>query len=131
MGLFMIPFTIAIELVGDKTKTFWGNMAQVPFAIGEVIVCLIAMAVRDWQDFQLASSVPWVVLFLLYFVVPESPRWLLSVGRYKEARAIVEKMAKAYKVLGLTDLSGDAVRVLQLNYPEHPGLAEVEQLRVN
>ena len=40
-------------------------------------------------------------------------------------------MAKAYRILGLSDLSGDAVRVLKLNYPEHPGLQEVESLKIN
>ena len=36
-------------------------------------------------------------------------------------------MAKAYKVLELNDLSEDALRVLELNYPGHPGVAEVRQ----
>jgi outer membrane protein assembly factor BamD len=39
-------------------------------------------------------------------------------------------MAKAYKVLELDDLSKDAIRVLQLNYPNHPGLEEVEEIVV-
>lgn len=39
-------------------------------------------------------------------------------------------MAKAYKILELDDLSGDAVRVLELNYPNHPGLREVEGIQV-
>ena len=39
-------------------------------------------------------------------------------------------MAKAYKVLEMNDLSQDAIRVLQLNYPNHPGLEEVEEIVV-
>ena len=39
-------------------------------------------------------------------------------------------MAKAYKVLELNDLSDDALRVLKLNYPGHPGVAEVHQTKV-
>lgn len=39
-------------------------------------------------------------------------------------------MAKAYKVLELDDLSDDALRVLKLNYPGHPGVAEVHQTKV-
>lgn len=37
-------------------------------------------------------------------------------------------MAKAYKVLEMDDLSGDALRVLELNYPNHPGLSEVQEI---
>tara|TARA_R110002049_G_scaffold99145_6_gene241727 strand:+ start:113 stop:892 length:780 start_codon:yes stop_codon:yes gene_type:complete len=36
-------------------------------------------------------------------------------------------MAKAYKIMGLETLSDDALRVLELNYPGHPGVAEVSQ----
>jgi len=39
-------------------------------------------------------------------------------------------MAKAYKLLGLDDLSNDAVRVLELNHPGHPGIRDVRQVVV-
>lgn len=40
-------------------------------------------------------------------------------------------LAKAYKAMKLPELSEDAVRVLQLNYPDHPGLQEVAELNVD
>ena len=39
-------------------------------------------------------------------------------------------MAKAYKVLEMDDLSNDAIRVLELNYPNHPGIYEVKDVEV-
>lgn len=39
-------------------------------------------------------------------------------------------MAKAYKVLEMDDLSADALRVLETNYPNHPGIAEVREVVV-
>lgn len=36
-------------------------------------------------------------------------------------------MAKAYKILELDDLSADALRVLERNYPGHTGVAEVRR----
>ncbi len=39
-------------------------------------------------------------------------------------------MAKAYKVLELDTLSEDALRVLRLNYPGHPGVAEIEKTKL-
>ena len=39
-------------------------------------------------------------------------------------------MARAYRVLGLDELSTDALRVLRLNHPEHPDIREVERIRV-
>ncbi len=37
-------------------------------------------------------------------------------------------LAKSYKAMQLTSLSEDAVRVLELNYPDHPGIQEVAEL---
>ncbi len=39
-------------------------------------------------------------------------------------------MAKAYRVLEMEDLAADALRVLESNYPNHPGLFEVKSVRV-
>ena len=40
-------------------------------------------------------------------------------------------LAKTYKAMQLTSLSEDAVRVLELNYPDHPGIREVAELDVD
>jgi len=39
-------------------------------------------------------------------------------------------MAKAYRILGIDNLSNDAIRVLELNYPAHPGVYEVQETTV-
>ena len=36
----------------------------------------------------------------------------------------------AYKVLEMPDLSADTVRVLQLNYPDHPGIYDIRDVVV-
>jgi outer membrane protein assembly factor BamD len=39
-------------------------------------------------------------------------------------------MAKAYKILEMDDLSEDAIRVLVMNHPGHPGINDVQSIRV-
>jgi|TARA_B100000959_G_scaffold285282_1_gene359532 outer membrane protein assembly factor BamD len=39
-------------------------------------------------------------------------------------------IAKAYRVLEMDDLANDALRVLEMNYPNHPGIYEIEELEV-
>ncbi len=55
------------------------------------------------------------------------------VENYQRTPAVADAltvMAKAYKVMGLDDLSDDALRVLELNHPGSPGIAEVRSLVV-
>ena len=52
------------------------------------------------------------------------------VENYQGAPAMPEAlsiMAKAYKVLGMDDLANDALRVLELNFPNHPGLQDARE----
>lgn len=56
------------------------------------------------------------------------------VENYQGAPAVPDAlviMAKAYKLMDLDDLSADALRVLALNYPNHPGIAEVNAIHKN
>ena len=76
---------------GPKYSAYLGVALNIPFALGEMIVGLEAYFIRDWINLQLAAYVPIVGGCLLYFVLPESPRWLLSTGKNKEARKIVIK----------------------------------------
>lgn len=39
-------------------------------------------------------------------------------------------MARCYRILEMEDLASDALRVLEKNYPNHPGIYEVRQLSV-
>lgn len=53
--------------------------------------------------------------------------------KYPRTPAIPEAlvvMAKAYKVMEMNDLSDDAIRVLEINYPNHPGIYEVREIVV-
>jgi hypothetical protein len=42
---------LSVELVGSKRKTLVGNMIQVPFAIGESILGLVAYGIRLLEVF--------------------------------------------------------------------------------
>lgn len=53
------------------------------------------------------------------------------VEHYSRTPAIPDAlvlMAKAYKVMELTQLSADTLRVLQFNYPDHPQIQEIKRI---
>jgi len=52
----------------------------------------------------------------MYRIMPESPRWLISKGRYKEASKIVEKIAKVNKVQLPDDVIGEDTVENQRSY---------------
>ncbi|XP_067675691.1 organic cation transporter protein-like isoform X2 [Haliotis asinina] len=93
IGLFVSSFVIVMELVGPSKRTLAGMVIELFWCIGLFLVGGLAYFIRDWHHLQLAISVPAVLLLGLYWLVPESPRWLLSRGREQEAEAILRKAA--------------------------------------
>lgn len=53
------------------------------------------------------------------------------VENYQQTPAMPEAlilMARAYKVLQMDELANDALRVLKINFPNHPGIRDVEDI---
>ncbi|ESO84004.1 hypothetical protein LOTGIDRAFT_108246 [Lottia gigantea] len=97
-GVFMTGFVIGMELVGPSKRALAGMIIMLFWALGLFVLGLIAYFIRDWRTLSLAVSCPSVVYLSYWWLLPESPRWLLSKGREKEAEDIIRKAAKVNKV---------------------------------
>jgi len=64
------------------------------WVIGMASLPLIAWLSRDWFLIGLITTVPWMWSFGYFKWIPESPRWLLSMGRVEEAATIIKRIAK-------------------------------------
>jgi len=65
--------------------------------------------------------------------VAAANRAKVVIQSFQGTQAVSEALvilAKAYKVMGLNELSDSALEVLALNYPEHEGITEVKSLVV-
>ncbi|XP_060567474.1 organic cation transporter protein-like isoform X4 [Ruditapes philippinarum] len=94
MGMFMSAFVIGMELVGPSYRVAAGIIIEFFWCIGLFLLCFIAYFVRTWNMLQLALAIPTFLLFAYFWIIPESPRWLISKGRYEEANKIIQKCAK-------------------------------------
>ncbi|XP_044636361.2 organic cation/carnitine transporter 2 isoform X2 [Equus asinus] len=66
------------------------------FFVGVLLGSFISgqLSDRDWRMLLLALTVPGVLCALLWWFIPESPRWLISQGRFKEAEVIIHRAAR-------------------------------------
>lgn len=94
-GVFECGFVLVTEIVAPELRTPFGIMTQFPFGVGASLLPLVAYFIKDWTSLQLAISVPCCLLIVFYWTIPESPRWLVSKNRIKEALDILKSAAVA------------------------------------
>jgi len=94
IGSFMVCFVLAVEHVGYKFTMLIGILIEMPFAVGEMLLGLEAYLLRDWRTLQMVAYLPLLGLVGLWWVVPESVRWLVGAGRLQEAATIIRSAAK-------------------------------------
>ncbi|XP_072020772.1 organic cation transporter protein-like [Amphiura filiformis] len=92
-GLYLATFVWATEFVGPSKRTMVGVFIANAWAVGYMLLSVLAYFFRDWRTLELVISVPmFLYLFLIPFF-PESARWLLSKGDIEKARPVIEKAA--------------------------------------
>ncbi|XP_015676614.2 solute carrier family 22 member 3 [Protobothrops mucrosquamatus] len=93
-GTWMTSFVLVTELVGSDHRRVVGIVIQMFFTLGVVILPGIAYVIPTWQGIQLVTTLPNFLFLLYYWLVPESPRWLITRKKGKKALQIVQSVAK-------------------------------------
>eukprot|EP00057_Strongylocentrotus_purpuratus_P023296 XP_011677770.1 PREDICTED: organic cation transporter protein-like [Strongylocentrotus purpuratus] len=97
VATYIILFILGTEFVGPSKRNIAGILFCVPYSLGYMLLALIAFYLPYWRTLQLAVTAPVIPFFLLMMFMPESARWLISVGQYEKAEKIIIKVAEVNK----------------------------------
>ncbi|XP_060081316.1 organic cation transporter protein-like [Ylistrum balloti] len=97
-GVFPIGFVLGVELVGPSKRKYTGLVAEYFFSIGLVILAGVSFLVRDWFIINIICSAHAALFIFYWWLIPESPRWLISKKRYQDAYTVLQKIARSNKV---------------------------------
>lgn len=95
-------------MVGLNRRVLGGNLISMTFALGQVLLALVAWGVPNWRSLTQALYAPSLLFVVYVFFIEESVRWLLSKGRKKDAARIIFKVAATNK----KKLSPDTIKQL-------------------
>ncbi|CAO2633241.1 Solute carrier family 22 member 13 [Lemmus lemmus] len=92
-GFLLSSNVLLSEWVGPSWRTRAMVLSQSNIALGQTVLAGLAYGVRNWRLLQIIGTAPVFLLVFYFWVLPESPRWLLSKGRIEEAKQLVQKAA--------------------------------------
>lgn len=90
-GTMVTSYVICMEIVGTKWRAAITVLYQIPFSLGHMSLAGLAFWFRHWQHLQIAITLPSIVLLSYWWIIPESPRWLLAMGKQRAACEILQK----------------------------------------
>nr|XP_054933898.1 organic cation transporter 1-like [Dermacentor andersoni] len=93
-AIFQTPFIMSMEIMSPEKRTFAGMFVCAIYGVALMTLAGVAYLLRSWFPVAVATSLPFVVLLAIWWLIPESPRWLLSQDRLAEAEILLQKIAK-------------------------------------
>ncbi|XP_061661491.1 solute carrier family 22 member 13-like [Syngnathoides biaculeatus] len=117
-GILTNAFVIGGEWCESSKFAFCTIVSQSFYAVGLMLLSGLAYLIRNWRVLQLVLYSPLLlVLPVLYWILPESARWLLTQGRKEEA---AKEMRRAAKVNG-REVSRDLPEKMDGDVPPNRG----------
>lgn len=88
-GVGATSFVLLMEVTGPSTRSFFGLAYEFGWATGYLVLALVSYLINDWFYVQLVAMIAALVLVIGYWVLPESPRWLMANKKFDRAHKLI------------------------------------------
>lgn len=128
-GTWITCYVIVTEIVGSKQRRIVGIVIQMFFTLGIIILPGVAYFIPNWQGIQLAITLPNFLFLFYYWVVPESPRWLVIQKKGEKALNVLQHIAKCNGKYLSANYSEITVPDEEVSNPSFLDLVRTPQMR--
>ncbi|KYQ52637.1 Solute carrier family 22 member 21 [Trachymyrmex zeteki] len=116
-GIYSAGFILGLETAGKKNRVFGSTIICCMFAMGEILLGLIASWLRSWRTLLRVIYGPGLLAVFLPLLIPESVRWLLTKDKHEKVGKIYRKMARM-NGLPVTDEAINAFKEINVDKEE-------------
>lgn len=119
-------FVLLLEIVGPQHREVVGLAVQLGWAAGYLSLPGLAYLTRDFRHLLYCCAGLQSVQAVLYWALPESPRWLLASGRLDAAQTLLTQIAKLNRTATSNPGSAAAVASLEKDFATLRELAAIK-----
>lgn len=84
-----LHFRSVTDITGGKYRTSITCLYENFWSIGVIILPGIAYLFPDWTIIYLNITFPTFAYIILWFIIPDSPRWLIRRGKVEETKKVL------------------------------------------
>ncbi|XP_038550353.1 solute carrier family 22 member 4-like isoform X1 [Micropterus salmoides] len=96
---FIVAFVLGSEILIGSTRVLFSSLClPCTYVFSMMLLPGTAHLVRSWRYLSLIMAVPGLACIPLWWLVPESPRWLVSRDRLQEAELLLRSAALENRV---------------------------------
>ncbi|KAL9968411.1 hypothetical protein ACROYT_G026787 [Oculina patagonica] len=93
-GASVCQFVLVTEFVGVRHRHSAGIICFFAWAFSLMTIPLFAYFIRDWRTLTIVLSAQGLPAIFVWWLLPESPRWLLVKGKVDKAGKILADVAR-------------------------------------
>ena len=83
-----------VEMIGSSWRSYANTATSCGWVAGYITLPLLAYSMQDMHQLEIVIGLSmFPILLLIVFCHPESPKWLLAVGKLKKAAAVLNRAA--------------------------------------
>lgn len=94
MTITLNVYCMIAEFLPSTHRTLPVIGASLFWSLGIMVLALVGYFIKDWKILQIVTSLPNLVVLLLWWFLPESVTWLFLKGNYQETLNIVQSANK-------------------------------------
>uniref|UniRef100_A0A8C2VYY0 Solute carrier family 22 member 12 n=1 Tax=Chinchilla lanigera TaxID=34839 RepID=A0A8C2VYY0_CHILA len=92
-GVMMSTTSLLMEWTSAQARLLMMTLNSLGFSFGQILMAVMGYGLRHWALLQLAVSAPFFLCFVYSWWLPESARWLLSMGKLGLGLQELQKVA--------------------------------------
>ncbi|XP_070558288.1 organic cation transporter protein-like [Ptychodera flava] len=116
-SLYVTGNVIVMEMIGLEYRTRCGTILRIAFSVFYMMFGgLAALCHGNWRQIQLISGLMWIFYLPAFFIIVETPMWLIQKKKYEKAKTVLGRFAKFNKTVLPHDIFDE--ELLQVKNPD-------------